>query len=121
MGHHRDQVVDRFLSAGRRGIAAAEAAEREHRDRGDEGYAELARKAAELMRGRVDLIERGDVSREDFDAASGVGRFLGEYEWTDLDESFLDAMDDAIRLWGPALEALRPEWGPRDDRGVVSS
>jgi hypothetical protein len=102
---------------GRRAIEAAEAAEREHRSRGDQLRGDLAQIARKVMSHKVDLVERGEISASTWSAAPGIGRFLGEYHWGAIDEPFVGAMEECELLWGPALEELRPEWAPWEGRG----
>jgi hypothetical protein len=62
---HRHVLIEQFVTTVGRGIAEAEAAAREHQSRGDEGYAELAGRAAEMMRRLLRRIESGEVSEAD--------------------------------------------------------
>jgi hypothetical protein len=107
---------ERFIAAGRRGIEAANEAAREYRSRGQELEANMALLAARVMRGRLDVIESGEVPDDFHGMASGIGRFLGEYDWSPLDEPFVRALREAESLWAYAVAELRPDWGPAPER-----
>ena len=78
----------------------------------------MARIAARVMRSRLDVVERGEVSDAAYHSPSGVGRFISEYEWSAVDDPFVEAMSEASLLWPYAMEALRPDLGPKRHRGL---